>query len=138
MTTLIDVLKALRTTLTAVDGLTVSLAQTGDINPPMAILGVPTVTDYRKAFAGMRLNVEPTITILTSAAFDEIGTLRLAEYAGASGPRSIVAAIDANPTLGGVVERARVIDFRPLGMEEYGALGYYGGTFTVNVMARGE
>lgn len=137
MTTLVDVMRALRQTLKAVDGLGVTLSQTGQINPPTAVLGVPTVNDYRRAFAGARLNIEPTITVLTSAAFDEIGTLALAEYFDASGPKSIVAAIDRNPTLGGVVEQARVIEARALGLEEFGALGYYGGILTVSVMARG-
>lgn len=137
MTSLVNVLKALRSTLKAVDGLSVSMSQTGQINPPTAILGVPTVNDYRRAFAGSRMDIEPTITVLTSSAFDEIGTLTLAEYFDGSGPKSIVAAIDNNPTLGGVVERARVIEARPLGLEEFGALGYYGGILTVSVMARG-
>jgi hypothetical protein len=138
MTAITGVLTALRTTLARVDGLNVSLAQTGQINPPTAILGVPTVTDYRKAFAGLRLNIEPTITVLTSSAFDEIGTMRLAEFANPYGPKSIVKAIDDDHTLGGIVESARVVDFRPLSVEEIGAVGYYGGVFTVAVMARGD
>lgn len=138
MTSMQDVLRALKTTLTTVPGLSVSLAQTGQINPPMAILGVPTVLDYRKAFGGLRLDIEPTITILTSSAFDEIGTLMLADFFSPSGPRSVVACIDRDATLGGTVERARVTDARPLGLEEFGAIGYYGGMLTVSVMARGN
>lgn len=138
MTSIPDVMRALKATLKNIDGLAVSMAQTGQVNPPMAVLGVPTILDYRKAFGGLRLDIEPSITILTSSAFDEIGTLMLADFFSPSGPRSIVACIDADPTLGGVVERARVTDARPLGLEEFGAIGYYGGILTVSVMARGN
>lgn len=137
MTTIVEVLNALKSTLDRVDGLSVTLAQTGQINPPTAVLGVPTVTDFRKAFGGLRLDIEPTITVLTSSAFDEIGTIRLAEFVSPTGEKSIVKCIDDDSTLGGVVERARVLDFRPLANDEIGAIGYYGGTFTVSVMARG-
>lgn len=132
------VMEAFKSILSDVKGLSVSLSPTGTIKPPHAIVGVPTVLDYRKARAGARCDLEVSIILLTSAAFDETGALRLAEYATPSGDRSLFLAVERNPTLGGVVEQAQIRDFRPLGADEYGQIGYYGGEFTCSVMVRGD
>lgn len=137
MTTIRSALEALRTTLTGVEKLSVSMGLSGQINPPHAAIGLPRIGDYRQAFAGTRMTLEPTITLLTSAAFDEIGTLTMADYLAPTGPKSLYERIERNPTLGGVVERCQIMDFDPLGPEEYGAIGYFGGTFTLRIMARG-
>lgn len=135
---MIAVMEALRATLSDVDGLSVSLSPTGTIKPPHAIVGVPTILDYRKAVAGARVDLEVSVILLTSSAFDETGALRLAEYSTPSGNRSIFRAVESNKTLGGVVEQAMIRDFRPLGADEYGQIGYYGGEFTCVVMVRGD
>ncbi len=132
------VMEALKSTLSTVDGLSVSLYQSGTIKPPQAIVGVPTVLNFKAAKAGARLDLEVSIVLLTSSAYDEIGALRLAEYGSAAGAKSIYRAIDGDPTLSGAVERAEIRDFRPLGADEYGAIGYYGGEFTCAVMVRGD
>lgn len=132
------VMEALRNTLSAVDGLSVSLSPTGTIKPPHAIVGVPTILDYRKAVAGARLDLEVSITLLTSSAFDETGALRLADYSTPNSERSIFQAIENDRTLSGTVEQAQIRDFRPLGADEYGSIGYYGGEFTCVVMVRGD
>lgn len=137
MTTIRDALEALRTTLTGVEKLTVSLGLTGQVNPPHAAVGLPSIRDFRQAFAGARMTIEPTITLLTSAAFDEIGTLTMADYLAPTGSKSIYERIEKNPTLGGVVERCQITEFDPIGPEEYGAIGYFGGTFTLRIMMRG-
>lgn len=138
MTTIVGVMQALRDRLKLVDGLSVQVAQTGQINPPYAFLGLPAIESYRKSFAGQKMLLSPTITILTSALFDEIGVTRLLEYMAPTGPKSIVAAIESDRTLGGVVEDTRVTSFEPYGPNEYGAVGYYGGVFNLDVMARGD
>lgn len=132
------VMQALRATLSDVHGLSVSLSPTGTIKPPHAIVGVPAILDYRKAVAGARLDLEVSILLLTSSAFDETGALRLVEYSTPTGDRSLFQAIERDRTLGGVVEQAAIRDFRPLGADEYGQIGYYGGEFTCSVMIRGD
>jgi hypothetical protein len=132
------VMEALSVTLSRVEGLSVSLSPTGAIKPPHAIVGVPTVLNYRGAVSGARLDIEVTITLLTSSAFDETGALRLAEYSSPLGERSIFLAVERDRTLGGRVEQAQVREFRALGADEYGAIGYYGGEFTTAMMVRGD
>lgn len=132
------VMEAFSAKLLTVDGLSVSLSPTGNIKPPHAIVGVPAIIDFRKARAGARLDLEVTITLLTSSAFDETGALRLAEYASPVGDRSLYAAFERDRTLGGVVEQVLIRDFRPLDYDEYGSIQYYGGQFTAEVMVRGD
>ena len=137
MPTPLDAIEALRTTLTRVDKLAVGFS-TGSINPPYALIGVPAIPSYRDAFAGSRMTLEPTVTLLTSAAIDEIGTLRLIEFSAPSGERSIKSVIERDRKLGGVVEDCQVVDFRPLDFEEIGAIQWYGGVFTLRMMLRGD
>jgi hypothetical protein len=136
MTDIIGVLRALETTLRRVDKLAVGF-DTGNINPPYALLSVPNISDYRKSFSGTKMILEPTIALLTSSALDEIGTLRLAEYAAPTGDKSIYSLFASDRRLGGVVEDCQVTDFRSIGMDEYGLIGYYGGIFGLRIMASG-
>lgn len=107
-----------------------------NITPPAAVIGVPEVESYEEAFARGKYNLAPTITVLTSAALDRTGQLALADYATPAGPLSVFEAIQADRTLGGAAEDCRVDSFRPLGREEVGAIGYYGGVFTLTVLAK--
>jgi len=138
MTDVLAVCDALRDTLKGVEKLSVGIALTGSLNPPYAFVGVPTIESYRRAFAGARMDIVVSLTILTSTAMDEVGTRRLIEFSAPAGDRSIFERIEKNNTLGGVVERAEVVDFRPLGPEEVGAIGYFGGEFSIRIMARGD
>lgn len=138
MTDIKAVMTALRDRLRLIDGLSVQLAQTGNVNPPYAFLGLPVVESYRKSFAGNKMLINPTVTFLTSAAFDEIGITRLLDYMAPTGDKSLVAIIEADRRLGGVVEDCRVIGFEPFGAQDVGAIGYYGGTFSLEIMARGD
>lgn len=135
MTRVVDVLKALATQISTVPTLSVSMGVIGgQVKPPQAFIGVPTIPSWRDSMAGGLRTIEPTITLLTSAALDDLGQLKMAEFLDASGPMSIWAAIEADRTLGGVVQDTRMVDYRPLNQDEYGGIGYYGGIFTVLVM----
>jgi len=137
MTDIIDVLEALRDRLRTIDGLNAGIALTGNVTPPYAFTGLPAVPSYRQSFAGTKMTINPTITLLTSSLFDEIGVRTLAEFMAPTGPKSIYGAIMRDPKLGGVVEACRVMEFRPLGAEDHGAIGYYGGVFELEIMASG-
>jgi hypothetical protein len=137
MPTIKDAVMGVKAALTRVEKLGVGF-DTGQVNPPYALLRAPSVTNYRAALAGQRLELEMEVVLLTSGAIDEIGTLRLLPYSSPSGANSIPLAIQNDRKLGGVVEECRVNDFRPLGMDEAGVIGYQGGVFTLAIMMRGE
>lgn len=123
--------------LGTIDGLRVSEVIQDQINPPQAMVGVPPIPNYHATMGRAKFTVEPTVTLFVSAGVDRVGQLAMAEYANPTGTRSVVAAIEADRTLGGVVDDCIVIDFQPLGLEEVGQIGYYGGTFRLRVVASG-
>jgi hypothetical protein len=136
--TLADLMAGLETRLRSIDGLRVDDISPGQVNPPQAVVGVPAIPSYWTSFGRGSWRPNPTITVFTSAAFDRPGQLALASYADVTGTNSIPLAIEADRTLGlGAGVDCIVTDFRPLGLEEVNQLGYFGGVFTLQVIARG-
>ncbi len=131
--TLEEILAAVEARLDTIQGLSVADMVPGAINPPQAIVGVPEIGDYRGALAGRRPFLQPTVTILVSSAISSIGQHQLARYASPDGPESIARVVDDDRTLGGVVGDCYVASFRPLGLEEVGVIGYFGGIFVLKV-----
>lgn len=136
--TILQIMQGIETRLATISGLRTRDISPDQISPPCAIVGVPPIPEYRATFGRGRFRLAPTVTVLTSAALDRAGQQKLAGYADPTGTQSIAAAIEADRTLGGIVEECHVIDFRPLGREEVGLIGYYGGEFTLHVMAPGR
>lgn len=131
------VLAGIETRLETITGLHVSDVKPGQIVPPAAVVGVPPITDYWTSMKRGAFELEPTVMVLVSTAIDRPGQLALAAYANPTGASSVVAAVYADRTLGGVVDDCYVRDFRPLGIDEVGVIGYYGGIFTLYVVAQG-
>jgi len=84
------------------------------------------------------ITLEPTVHIFTGSASDVEGQRALADYANPVGAKSIRAAIEGDKTLGGMAHDCIVREFRPLNLEEYSALQYFGGVFTLQLYARGD
>ncbi|WP_157251116.1 hypothetical protein [Nonomuraea typhae] len=135
--TIAQVMQGIEARLATIAGLRVDDVVPDQINPPAALVGVPPIPTYHQTMGRGRFMLEPTVTVLVSAAVDRAGQLALAGYANPTGPLSVLAAIEGDRTLGAVVEDCIVIDFRPLGLEEVGQIGYYGGVFTLRVIALG-
>lgn len=136
--TISQVLAGLETRLLTIDGLRVDAYMADQINPPAALVGVPPIESYRQTMQRGILMMQPTIYVFVSAALDRIGQQLLAEFADVTGSRSIPLAIEGDRTLGGVVQDVVVQAFRPLGMDEVGQIGYYGGVFDLLVDIRGK
>lgn len=134
--TIRTVMLGIENRLDTIPGLNASGVKPDMITPPAAIVGVPAVSDYQQAYGRSKYELGPTVTVLTSAVLDRPGQLTLAEYVSLAGPKSIPAAIHADPTLGGVAEAAEVVSFRPLGVEDVARIGFYGGLFVLRVMVR--
>lgn len=123
--------------LKTIDGLRTSEIIADQINPPQALVGVPPIPSYRIAMGRGAYELALTITVLVSATVDRIGQLALADFANPTGATSIPAAIEADRTLGGTVADCIVTSFRPLGLDEVGVIGYYGGVFDLKCIASG-
>lgn len=135
--TLAQIMAGLETRLQTIAGLNTADTVPGQITPPYAYVGVPEIPSYRVAFGRGSWMPNPTITILTSSKAMGDDQLVLASYADVTGANSIPLAIEADRTLGLAGVDCIVTSFRPLGMEEVATLGYYGGIFTLQMIAPG-
>lgn len=138
MATIDQIVGGIETRLKTVTGLNVARYFFGSITPPMAIVGVPPVTDYHSTMGRGVITLEPTVHIFTGSASDVEGQRALADYVNPVGAKSIRAAIEGDKTLGGFALDCIVREFRPLNLEEYSALQYFGGVFTLQLYARGN
>jgi hypothetical protein len=134
MATLTEIIDGIETRLQTITGLRTKNVSPGQITPPCAIVEPPPI-DYLITFDQGYWDINPTITVFTSASMDRAGQRALMGYADPSGSGSVYAAIAADQTLGGKVDFCAVQSFRPLGLEEVGILEYYGGVFTLHVSA---
>lgn len=135
--TVLEMMQAIEVRLQTIEGLRTAHFNSDQVNPPMAVVGVPPIESYRQAFGRATYALNFEVYILVSAALDRVGQSALAGYANPTGATSIVAAIEGDRTLGGLVQECVVDTFRPLGWEEVGAIGYYGGVFNLRVFASG-
>ncbi len=136
MTPLAQVMTGVRSRLASISGLNAHDISPGQITPPAAIVRVPPI-NYRETFQRGVASLPMTVTVLVSSAMDQAGQLKLAAYASPTGADSIIAAIEGDKTLGGVVSDCIVWDFRPLGLDEVGEIGYFGGVFNLRVALPG-
>lgn len=134
---LLDVMEGLEAALATIPGLRVSDVVPDQINPPQAVVGVPPVPAYRETFRMGTSRIEMPMWVFVSAAVDRVAQHSLAAYASPSGERSVRAAVEADRTLGGRVQDVTIRDFRPLGLEEVGQVGYFGGVWTALVLING-
>jgi hypothetical protein len=134
MATLPEIMEAMEAVLGTIPGLRTSATSPDQVSPPWAFVGVPPIGNYHTSLGPARPALEPTVTVLVSAAVSRVGQLALAGYADPTGTGSIPAAFAADPTLGGVVGACQVVRFDPLNLEEVGVIGYFGGRFVFRVL----
>lgn len=135
--TIEEIMQAIAAAVDNIDGLRVAAFSPGQINPPQACVFVPTIPNYHATFGRARYDLNFDLYVLVSAVLDSAGQYKLASYANPSGSTSIVSAIEADKTLGGVVQDIHVVNFRPLGLEEVGIVGHFGGVFNLECIALG-
>jgi len=131
-------MEAVEARLQTIGGLRTSAYVADQINPPHAVVGVPEVDNYHATFHRGRMTIELQVWVLVSSTLDRTGQMLLADYADPVGSTSIANALETDKTLGGVVNDCIVLSFRPLGTEEVGQLGYYGGVFDLRIIADGS
>lgn len=136
--TIAEVMAGIETRLNTISGLRVTDYAADQINPPAAMVTVPPITSYHATMKSGRMMLEPSVLVFVSGALDRVGQLLLAEYANPTGAKSIKAAIEADPTLGGKVDDCKVMSFRPMSMQEVGMIHYYGGVFELKAVADGS
>lgn len=132
--TIRQIMQGIEARLATISGLRTSEFLPDQVTPPHAVVGIPSVANYHGPFA-RDFRLDSTVTVLVSSVSDRAGQLNLADYADPTGAKSILAAIEADQTLGSVVSNCIVTGFRPLWLQEVGLIGYYGGVFDLQVTA---
>lgn len=136
--TLWQLMEAVSTQVKTAAGLRSEAEITGSVQPPFLMVGVPPLGSYRATFNRGVVEIQDwPLYVLTSAKVDRVGQRALAEYASWTGPKSVPLALEADKTLGGIADDLAVTSFRPLGIEEVGIVGYFGGEFRLSVLLPG-
>jgi hypothetical protein len=137
MATIAQLRAGLETALNTISGLSVYSAEPGSITPPAAVVVTPSITYHTSFNSAQALkNYQFRIMVLVAEGLVAEAAHTLDTYADPVAATSVRAAIEADPTLGGVAESLIVESFRPLSAEEVASLTYWGGEFTVTVYAR--
>lgn len=136
--TIPEIMAGLKDRLAAVSGLRATDYAPDNPSPPCVFPLVPAIPSYREAMRRGTYVIPFRIAILTGAQLDRAGQKALAGYANPTGALSVRAALeDTDKTLGGIVDDLIVDGFDPDGLQEVGLVNYYGGIFTVRVIASG-
>ena len=136
--TIPEVMEALGVRLNPIDGLRGLGYAPDSPSPPVAFPLVPAIDSYRESMKRGTYVVTYRIAVLTGAQLDRTGQRRLAGYANPTGTSSIRAVLeDGDKTLGGLVNDLVVDSFDPEGLQTTNFVGYYGGVFSVRVIASG-
>lgn len=132
--TLSEVREALQTTLEAIDGLTVYARPPGTVNPPAAIVSPADGQFLTYLTSQTSHDLDMLIAVLVQLGTRESATTNLDEYLEDAGGKSVFAAVQADPTLGGVVDSAAVTGAQNYGVITYNGVDYQGVELTVEVL----
>src|SRR5215813_13007905 len=126
--------QALADTLTARIGLRATANRFAQINPPMAVIMPQTGTfiRYSQTFDS-ETDYNLRVIMLVSEGDSLSGQDLLDGYLSMSGSSSIYAAVQAAPTLGGVVSYAAVIEATAYGLMNFQGIDYLAAHLIVNI-----
>jgi hypothetical protein len=126
MASVVAVRNAIAQRLKGVPNLRVQAFPLGDVEPPAAVVQMPTGTFYNFDVAMSRGadEIELIVSLITSRADDEAGWNLLDQYLVGSGPMSVKAAIESGAS--GDVHYMVVPEARNYGEIEVGSLSYFG------------
>jgi len=101
--TVSEIMTGIKGRLATVTGLRTSDYLPDNVNPPVAIPALESI-DYHQASRGGAAVHELTVTVIVGSASERSAQSKLDGYLSYSGDTSIRAAIEGDPTLGGVAQ----------------------------------
>lgn len=109
----------------------------GSISPPCVVVlpGKPAIT-YGETLDG-EVNLSLLAIVLLSAANETSGQQHLDAYLASTGTKSVNAAVNSDPTLGGTCEFCVTVGVQQYGIIEYAGQQYIGATFVLQAGAHG-
>lgn len=125
----------LKTRLAAVSGIYTHDTIPDDVYPPAAIVGFPTTVRYDFAMRTAVSRYSFPVRVIAGRTTERESQDRIDDLCSPDGASSIRAAVDADPTLGGVAHSSRVVEARDFGVYEVAGVSYIGGEFEIEVIA---
>lgn len=104
-----------------------------NVSPPCIVIGLEGF-DYGEAFGGAE-SATFSLTVVVPGAMQVEAQKALDAYVASSGTKSIFAALEDDPTLGGAVDRALVTGGEAPGQVQFGDRSYPAVSFAVTVIA---
>lgn len=136
MASVTAVLDAVAAKVATVSGLRVFSFAPDAIVPPTAVVEIERV-EYDSNFVRGCDEMTVRISVFVSRADDRVGLAKLKSFMGGSGASSIKTAIEADPTLGGVVETLNVDSVDAIGARQVGDTWYFACDYNLRVWTRG-
>jgi hypothetical protein len=134
VTATVTQVRAALATVLAVDGLTVHAFRPQGITPPAAVVMPPPGDYLTKATIDGGYDLQLVVGLYVEWGDDQSATEQLDAFLTATGTSSLIAAIDANPTLGGVANSAWATAAADYGVYTWAEIPYYGGLLPVTVL----
>lgn len=128
---------ALKAAVQTIDGLTGYARVTGQINLP-AVIVEPGPISYSETLRNGTHGLAYTVVVLVSDTDSDLAQQLLDEYLAHPSDKSILAAVEADTTLGGVVDWVVCRGVSSYGLIEYSGTQYVGARFPVEVSASGS
>lgn len=136
MASVTAVRNGLKTRIETISGLTGHARPGGTINVP-AVVVVPAQIVYDQTMGRGEDLLSFTLVLLVAEGDSDLAQQQLDEYLAGSGTRSLLAAINADPTLGGVADWTKLRGVDSYGDIEYSGKQYVGARLPVEVSVDG-
>lgn len=134
MATLTQLRSGLATRLGTISGLRTAATIPDQVNPPVAIVSVDSIS-YDTSYARGMDEYALTVTVIVGRVNERTAQSNLDAYLAPTGAASIKTAIEADRTLGGVAQTCRVTDMRGISPVVIGDITYLAAAFAVTVYA---
>jgi hypothetical protein len=138
MGTIASIRAGLATAMGTISGLSTEPYVRDVADIPVAMVGGPDPIEFDKTFGRGHDDYTFPIMVFVSRVVDDDSQTALDAYLDPYGASSIKAAIEADPTLGGVVDDLRVTRTQEYEPHDINGVVYLGAALVVEVMASGK
>lgn len=126
--------QALAAYLTTAIGLRATANRFDAVNPPMAVVAPQTGSLIRYSVStDAETDYSLRVIVLVSAGDSESGQDALDAYLSPTGSQSVYAAVQADPSLGGAVSFAVVVEATAYGLRNWSGVDYLGCDLILNI-----
>jgi hypothetical protein len=134
--TFLEAMDALAAAFTSIPGLSTYANPPGVIEVPALVVSLPSgnFADYNVVLGGDAADLDLVVNVFVQWGDDEAAWDQLVPFVSQSGPYSLFAAVNADPTLGGVVDSALIGMPTNAGPYTWGAVKYLGAEMPVELL----